>query len=88
MCDLGRDVDRRTVISSGGCVGGVVADCSMLWFGARRYDSTHGKFQGEVVGEPDALVVNGNSIKTFDKMCAARSAAIMVPAGGCLRRVS
>lgn len=42
----------------------------------RRYDSTHGKFQGEVHGQPDALVVNGNSIKTFDKMCATHSLSL------------
>jgi glyceraldehyde 3-phosphate dehydrogenase len=35
-----------------------------------KYDSVHGKFNGEVVGEEDALVIEGHSIKTFAKMCA------------------
>jgi glyceraldehyde 3-phosphate dehydrogenase len=33
-----------------------------------KYDSVHGKFKGEVIGEDDALVVDGHSIKTFAKM--------------------
>jgi glyceraldehyde 3-phosphate dehydrogenase len=33
-----------------------------------KYDSVHGKFKGEVVGEEDALVIEGHSIKTFAKM--------------------
>lgn len=36
-----------------------------------KYDSVHGKFKGEVIGEDEALVVDGHSIKTFAKMCAA-----------------
>jgi Glyceraldehyde 3-phosphate dehydrogenase, NAD binding domain len=35
-----------------------------------KYDSVHGKFKGEVIGEDDALVIEGHSIKTFAKMCA------------------
>jgi glyceraldehyde 3-phosphate dehydrogenase len=35
-----------------------------------KYDSVHGKFKGEVIGEDEALVVDGHSIKTFAKMCA------------------
>lgn len=33
-----------------------------------KYDSVHGKFKGEVLGEDEALVVDGHSIKTFAKM--------------------
>ena len=30
-----------------------------------RYDSTYGRFPGEVEAMPDALLVNGHSIKVF-----------------------
>lgn len=33
-----------------------------------KYDSVHGKFKGEVLGEDEALVVDGHSVKTFAKM--------------------
>lgn len=32
-----------------------------------KYDSTHGKFKGEVKHEGDCLVVNGNKIKVFSE---------------------
>lgn len=38
-----------------------------------KYDSVHGKFKGEVIGEDDALLVEGHSIKTFAKMCAVHA---------------
>lgn len=38
-----------------------------------KYDSVHGKFKGEVIGEDEALVVDGHSVKTFAKMCAGCS---------------
>ena len=36
-----------------------------------KYDSVHGRFAGEVVGEEGALIIDGHSIKTFAKMCAS-----------------
>ncbi len=33
-----------------------------------KYDSVHGRFKGEVVGEEGALTIEGHSIKTFSKM--------------------
>ena len=33
-----------------------------------KYDTVHGRFDGEVSHKDDAIVVNGNEIKVFDKM--------------------
>lgn len=33
-----------------------------------RYDTVHGKFDGTITHDGDNLIVNGNSIKIFDKM--------------------
>lgn len=33
-----------------------------------KYDSVHGRFKGEVVGEEGALIIEGHSIKTFSKL--------------------
>lgn len=33
-----------------------------------KYDTVHGRFDGEVSYKEDAIVVNGNEIKVFDKM--------------------
>ena len=33
-----------------------------------KYDTVHGRFDGEVSHKDDAIIVNGNEIKVFDKM--------------------
>jgi hypothetical protein len=36
-----------------------------------KYDSTHGKYHGDVVGGSEGLFINGKKIASYSKMCAA-----------------
>ena len=35
-----------------------------------KYDSTHGKYHGDVVGGSEGLFINGKKIASYSKMCA------------------